>query len=88
MKAHSWPRLQNNPQQPEESHAPPVPVMPDNQTPGSECSVNNANNQNYQWLRDEVIELVRILKSTAIGNRLLTDALQQNTTLSLLRQCI
>ncbi|KAI8548769.1 hypothetical protein RHMOL_Rhmol02G0318300 [Rhododendron molle] len=88
MKAHSWPLLQNNLQQPEESHASPVPDTLDNQTPGSEPSVNNdENNQNYEWLRDEVIELVRILKSTAIGNRLLTDALEQNTTLTLLRQC-
>ncbi|KAG5516936.1 hypothetical protein RHGRI_037614 [Rhododendron griersonianum] len=89
MKAHSWPLLQNNLQEPEESHASHVPVTLDIQTTGSESSVNNENNQNYEWLRDEVIELVRILKSTAIGNRLLTDALEQNTTfnLSLLRQC-
>ncbi|KAI8534150.1 hypothetical protein RHMOL_Rhmol10G0066700 [Rhododendron molle] len=65
---------------------PPVPATLDNQI-GSEPSVNNENTQNYEWLRDEVIELVRILKSTAIGNRLLTDALEQNTALSLLRQC-
>lgn len=87
MKAYPWPLLQNNLQQPEESHASPVPVTLDNQTTGSESSVNNENKQSYEWLRDEVIELVRILKSIATGNKLLTDPLEQNTTLSLLHQC-
>lgn len=87
MKAYSWPLLQNNLQQLEESHASPIPIILDNQTTGSESSINNENKQSYEWLRDEVIQLVRILKSIATGNKLLTDALEQKTTLSLLCQC-
>lgn len=85
MKAYLWPLLQSNIQEAEESHA--MPLTMDHEGPGSEPSVSTKNMATYEQLRDEIIELFRMLKSTASGNKHVTDELARDPTLNLLYQC-